>query len=222
MRRYLIIITLMTLVTLPVWGQRTMSRDALRYNQMNEQGVWSVGVSAAPVVGMRHPLGDALGGGSVTTTGVMGFGLEGGYFVADNMRLSASIFAIGDSWSRMFRASLYDGYSALSQFRFRLGGHWHIARFDVGGGLTLGSTTLQYYAADTANGGIDDLRFGSADVRDSHTTVGLFYEVGVMVSPFLRLGATWEPSVAFVGGYSHAVVAKLTIYLTFVNSVVCK
>lgn len=210
------------LAVAPAWGQRTPSRDALRYNQMNEQGVWSVGVSMEPVVGMLHPLSDALGGGNVTATGIMGFGLEGGYFVADNLRVSASVEFIGDSWSQMMRTSPHDGYSALSQFRFRIGGHWHIARFDVGGGFTIGSSTLRYVAADTANGGVNDQRFGNEDVRDGHTTLGLFYEAGAMVSPFLRLGVSWSPSIAFGGGYSHSLGARLTIYLPFVNSVVCK
>lgn len=206
----------------PASAQRTPSRDALRYNQMNEQGVWSVGVSMAPVVGMLHPLSESLGGGSVRATGIMGFGLEGGYFVADNMRVSASVEFVGNSWAQMLRTSPYDGYSALSGLRFRLGGHWHIARWDVGGGFAIGNTTLRYVAADTANGGVNDESFGTADVLDRHTTLGLFYEAGAMVSPFLRLGAFWSPSIAFGGGYSHSLGARLTIYLPFVNSVVCK
>lgn len=221
MRRYLIlIITLLTVV--PLVAQRTTSRDALRYGQMNEQGVWNVGVSMAPVVGVLHPLGDALGGGSVTSTGIMGFGIEGGYFVADNLRVSASFEMVDASWQGLMRSNPYDGYAALSQLRLRVGGHWHMARWDVGGGVTIGTTTLNYIAADTDGGGVNDDRFGSADLRDRHSTLGLFCETGVMVSPFLRLGAFWSPSIAFGGGYSHSVGAKLTIYLPFVNSVVCK
>lgn len=221
MRRYLIlIITLLTVV--PLVAQRTISRDALRYGQMNEQGVWSVGVSMAPAVTMLHPLGGALGGGNVTSTGFMGFALEGGYFVADNLRLSASLGFVGNSWLGMFRPNPYDGYTSLSQLGFRLGGHWHMARWDVGGGFAVGNTTLHYAAADTANGGVNDDRFGTKDLRDKCSTLGLFYEVGYMVSPFLKLSAFWQPSIAFGGGYSHSVGAKLTIYLPFVNSVVCK
>lgn len=221
MRRYLILLIAL-FVTAPLVAASPLSRDALRYNQMNEQGVWSVGVSMEPVVGVLHPLSDALGGGNVTSTGIMGFGIEGGYFVVDNLRVSVSLEVVDDSWAGMSRTNPYDGYAALSQLRFRLGGHWHMARWDVGGGVTIGNTTLNYTAADDANGGVDDDRFGRADLRDRHTTLGLFYEAGVMVSPFLRLGAFWSPSVAFGGGYCHSVGAKLTIYLPFVNSVVCK
>lgn len=210
------------LACVPMMGQKKSSRDALRYGQMNEQGVWSVGVRMEPVVGMLHPLSRAWGGGTISSTGFLGFGIEGGYFVADNLRLSASLGFVGDSWTTMLRLNPYDGYYSLSQLKFKLGGHWHMARWDVGGGFALGNTTLNYMAANTAEGGVDDARFGSADLRDRHTTFGLFYEVGYMISPFLKASASWEPAIAFGGGYSHSLGARITIFMPFVNSVVCK
>lgn len=221
MKRCLVLVAVL-LAAIPLVAQRTSSRDRLRYNQMNEQGVWSVGVAMEPVVGMVHPLGKPLGGGCVTSMGFVGVGVEGGYFVVDNLRLSASLGVVGDSWAGVFRAKPYDGYHTLTQFRFRIGAYWHFARWDVGGGLAVGSSTLNYWAANTENGGIDNPRFGATDLKDSHTTLGLVYEAGCMVSPFLKLGAFWQPSIAFGGGYCHSIGARLTIYLPFVNSVVCK
>lgn len=205
-----------------LWAQRRDFHDTLRYNQMNEQGVWSVGVAMSPVVGMVHPLSEKFGGGSLSANGIMGIMVEGGYFVADNLRLSVSLGYVGNAWSGQFRANPYDAYTTQSQFGVRLGGHWHIARLDVGGGLSIGNTKLNYYAADTQQAGVNNPQFGSENVEDKHTTLGLFGEVGYMISPFFRVSAFYTPSLAFGGGYSHSVGAKITIYLPFVNSVVCK
>lgn len=221
MKRYLLLILTLCAVV-PLVAQRTSWRDTQRYNQMNEQSVWSVGVGLEPVVGMLHPLSKSLGGGSVSSTGILGFEVVGGYFVYDNLRISASLGFVGNSWLGVFRPNPYDGFTSLSQLRMRFGVHWHIARWDVGGGWAVGNTTLHYEAANTEKGGINDLRFGTKDLRDRHSTLGLFYEVGYMVSPFLKLSAFWQPSIAIGSGYSHSTGAKLTIYLPFVNSVVCK
>lgn len=222
MRKYLILVVVL-LAAVPLVAQRANFRDAIRFGQMNEQGVWSVGVRMEPVVALLHPLSDALGGGKMTSAGVMGMAVEGGYFIVDNVRLSASLGFIGDTWSKMFSANPYEGYTTLSQLKFRIGAHWHLARWDVGGGVSLGNTTMNYVTAISESGGEGvEPRFGDTDLRDSHTTLGLFYEAGYMVSPFLKVGAFWEPSLAFGGGYSQAAGLRLTIYLPFVNAVVCK
>ena len=222
MRRNLLII-LCLLCVAPLWAQRKDKHDTLRYNQMNEQGVWSVGVAMEPVVGMTHPLSSELGGGSVASTGVMGFVVEAGYFVEDNLRMTLSMGYVGDSWGGgMLNWNFYDGYTTQSQFRTRIGCHYHIARWDIGSGMVLGNSVLNYVAADTANGGVNDERFGAESFTDRHTTFGAYYEVGFMVSPFLKTSAYYSPTIAFGGGYSHSVGARITICLPFVSSVVCK
>ena len=221
MKRYLIIIILLLFAAPSLWAQRKDHHDTLRYNQMNEQGVWTVGVAMEPVVGMLHPLGSELGGGTRSASGIMGFMIEGGYFVADNMRLTASLGVVSDLWGGLF-GGVYDGHAAQSQFKVRLGGHWHMARWNVGGGLLVGNTKFKYYFADTSQGGVNDPLFGDKDLEDRHTTLGLFYEVGYMISPFLKASAFYEPAIAFGGGYSHSFGARITIYLPFVSSVVCR
>lgn len=222
MKRYLFIL-LCNLVALTASAQRN-SHDRLRYDQMNEEGVWSVGVSMSPVVGMRHPLSGQYGGGVMCATGIMGFGIEGGYFIADNMRLSATLEFANNMWGNMVNlaSGLYDGYTQQSQFHFNLGAHWHMGRWDVGGALVMGNSTFEYFAADTAEGGLNDERFGTESFRDRHSVFGLSYQAGYMISPFLKVGAFWQPTLAFGAGYSHSLGAKLTIYLPFINAVVCK
>lgn len=222
MRRYLLLIATILVLQQPLWAQNRDRHDRMRYDQMNQQGVWSVGVSAEPFVSMVHPLGDALGGGSLFSSGIMGFMVEGGYFVVDNLRLSLSVGYVGDSWGNMFRWNIYDSYTELSQFKVRLGGFWHMGRLDVGTGLSVGNTTFDYFCADTTMEGVNDPHYGSEDIRDRHTTLGIFCQAGYMFSPFLKLSAFYEPSVAFGGGYSHLLGARLTIYLPFVNAVVCR
>lgn len=217
MRRYLFII-LCALAPLTLHAQRDL-HDRARYDQMNEQGVWSVGISMSPAVGMRHPLSPLYGGGVMCATGIMGFGIEGGYFIADNMRLTASLEWASNSMVNIFSL---DGYTKQSQFHLNLGGHWHIGRWDVGGGVIVGNTTFDYIAADTELGGANDDRYGNLSFRDRHTTLGLSYEAGCMISPFLRIGAYFQPAIAIGAGYSHSFGAKLTIYLPFINAVVCK
>ncbi len=218
MKRYLFIL-LCTLSTLSLSAQRD-HHDRLRYDQMNEQGVWSIGVSMSPVVGIRHPLSPSLGGGAVCTTGIMGFGIEGGYFIADNMRLSATLEWANDAWGNFL--TFYDGYTELSQFHLNLGAHWHMGRWDVGGALVMGNTTFRYFAADTENGGINIDRYGDSSLRDRHALLGISYQAGYMISPFLKVGAYYQPTIALGAGYSHTFGAKLTIYLPFINAVVCK
>ena len=169
MKRYLFIL-LCSLVALNASAQQSR-HDRLRYDQMNEQGVWSVGVSMSPAVGMRHPLSPSLGGGAVCSTGIMGFGIEGGYFIADNMRISATLEFASDAWSNFL--VLYDGYTSLSQFRFNLGAHWHMGRWDVGGALVVGNSTFKYFAANTEEGGTNIERFGDTSLRDRHAILGL-------------------------------------------------
>ena len=60
MKRYLIIIIALLFAAPSMWAQRKDHHDTLRYNQMNEQGVWTVGVAMEPVVGMLHPVSWAV------------------------------------------------------------------------------------------------------------------------------------------------------------------
>lgn len=223
MKRHLLLILLCVLCAAPVWAQRKDKHDTLRYNQMNEQGVWSVGVAMEPMVGMLHPLSQKLGGGSISSTGIMGFMVEGGYFLEDNLRMALSIGYVADDWGGgVLRWNFYDGYATQSQFKVRLGCHYHLARWDMGCGVVVGNSVLNYTAADTQNGGVNDERFGAESFADSHTTLGTYYELGFMVSPFLKTSAYYSPTIAFGGGYSHSVGARITIYLPFISSVVCK
>lgn len=222
MRRYLIIIYILLLAQ-PLLAQRKDLHDTLRYNQMNEQGVWNVGVGIEPVVGLCHPLSGHLGGGVVSTTGVLGMSIEGGYFVADNMRLSLAVGYVGNSWGSMLRGSIYDAYSELGQFKVRLGAHWHMGRWDVGGGFVWGNSTLRYYAADVTQGGSNIDAYGAISFRDRHPLFGLRYEAGYMLSPFFKVGAFYEPSFGTDGsGYIHSWGARLTIYLPFISAVTCR
>lgn len=223
MRRYLYIILCLVSLSSPLFGQRTTSRrDALRYNQMNEQGVWSVGITVTPVESITHKVSASHGGGSFHQNSILGMGIEGGYFVADNLRLSAGISFVNNSWQTAFMGGIYDAYSSLAHTNYRLGAHWHIARWDFGGGLNLTHTTLRYVAADVAEGGTNDPRFGGESFKEHSTSFGLTYEAGYMISPFLKVSALYEPSLFFGGGFTHTLSARITLYLPFVNSVVCK
>lgn len=223
MKRLYLIIILALLCVLPLRAQRKDHHDTLRYNQMNEQGVWSVGVGIEPVVGMIHPLAEQYGGGKIASTGLLGFNLEGGYFLMDNLRLSLGVGYVGDSWSNFTLLNIYDAYTTTGQFKVRLGAHWHIARWDVGVGFVLGNSTFRYYAADVAQGGSNIDAYGAYSFRDRHALLGVRYEAGYMISPFFKAGLFYEPSFGLDGsGYIHSWGARLTIYLPFVNAVVCK
>lgn len=220
MRRYLIII-ITTLLSTSAFAQHIDLNDVVRYRQMNSEGVWSVGVNIEPAVGLFHPMSSEYGGGRLTGVGVFGFGVEGGYFIVDNMSLRASLGYVSNAWGNMFSLNFYDATTTLSSFKFRLGAHWHIGRWSFGGGVTLGNTTMKYTAADLSQGGVNDERFGAESFKDRRGTFGLSYEGDYLLTPFLRAGLFYEPSLTG-GQYTHSMGVRLAIYLPFVDAVVCK
>lgn len=212
MKRYLILYILATLLTIAPISAQQNKYDRVRYDQMNEQGIWNVGFSMEPVVGMIHPTYGK-------STGILGFAVEGGYFVADNMRLSLALGFVNDMWANAFSAS--DSYysEVLSQFKVKVGGHWHMGRWDIGGRFYVGNTTYRYdynppigYLEDESN----------KSYKDRRGLMGVAYEVGYMISPFFKVGGYFEPSYVFGRGYAQAVGLRLTIYLPFINMVTCK
>lgn len=212
MRRYLILYILATLLaTAPLAAQHN-KYDRVRYDQMNEQGIWNVGFSMTPVVGMIHPTYGK-------STGILGFAVEGGYFVADNMRLSLALDFVNDLWANAFPEPGVYTSEVLSQFKVKVGGHWHMGRWDVGGRLFVGNTTYRY-DYNPPIGYVEDDNFTS--YKDRRGLIGVAYEVGYMISPFFKVGGYFEPSFVFGGGYAQAAGVRLTIYLPFINMVVCK
>lgn len=222
MKRYLIII-MATLLSGPLFAQYEDFNDAARYGQMNREGVWAIGVNIEPTVGLSHPLSWEYGGGRLSGVGIFGFGIEGSYFILDNMSLKASIGYVSNAWGNAFSLNFYDAKTTLSALKFRLGSHVHFGRWSVGGGLALGNTAMNYSTADLSQGGSNDPLFGEMSFRDRQATIGLFYEGDYMLSPFLKAGLFYEPAVTLSGGrYTHTLGARLTIYLPFVDAVVCK
>lgn len=198
-------------------------RDMARYRQMAKQGVWSVGLGIEPVVSLTHPTSGLYGGHRYNAVGTYGFTLEGSYFVIDNLRLSASLGYVANGWgSMLLLANPYDASSTLSTFRLKVGGHWHEGRWDFGGRLVWGESTLNYVAANVAEGGTNDERFGTESFRDKRKIVAVAYEAGYMLTPFLRASVFWEPSLAMGGGYAHTLGARLTIWVPFISAIACK
>lgn len=194
-------------------------RDMARYDVMNGRGVWSVGVSMMPLVSIVHPAGEALGGG-VSSLGVAGMGIEGSYFVADNLRVAAEIAFANNSFQTSYAAFAGEAYTDLSATTFALVGYYHMGRWYAGVGLCAGRTSLRYHAT-TLPEGVNIERFGDEDITQRKGSFGLQLSGGYMVSPFLKVGGYWRPSLAG-GGYAHTLGASLTIYLPFVDAVVCK
>ena len=220
-----IVTALMTLcLLLPGRGlaQSSNRHDAARYRTMSREGVWSVGLGIEPVVGLTHPISDGFAGGRYGCAGSFGVRLEGGYFVVDNMRLSATVGYVGNGWSGALRWNIHDAWCSLSQLKLSLGAHWHEGRWDFGGGLVWGRSNFAYNAANTAEGGTNDERFGAESFRDRRTLLGLSYEASYMLTPFLRVGGSYEPMVALGGGYAHSFGLRMVIYLPFTDAVVCK
>lgn len=203
-------------------AQTVNHHDAARYRTMSREGVWSVGLGIEPVVGLTHPISAGLEGERYGCVGSFGVRLEGGYFIVDNMRLSATLGYVGNGWSGALRWNIHDAWSSLSQLKLSLGAHWHEGRWDFGGGVVWGRSNFAYNAANIAEGGTNDVRFGTESFRDSRTLVGLSYEASYMLTPFLRVGGSYEPMLALGGGYAHSLALRLVIYLPFTDAVVCK
>lgn len=194
-------------------------RDASRYDEMNSRGVWSVGVGIAPLTSLVHPAGAVYGGG-VSSLGVCGVVVEGGYFVADNLRVAVE-YAYGDnSVSTLFDDMSGAPYANVSSSTFGLLGYYHLGRWYAGAGVTFGTSRLHYRASL-----VDELsdieRFGSESFTQRRPSFGFALSGGYHVSPFMKVGGYWRPSLA-KGGYAHSLGVVATIYLPFVEAVVCK
>ena len=226
-RNIMLLIVALAVATLAQAQTREeMSRhDRARYDQMNSEGVWSVGLDILPVVPISHPLLPAYGGGRHGGVGSFGFGIEGGYFVVDNMRLSAE-FDYGATSSGL-AMMLWNGLDARveqSVTNFTLGAHWHMGRWDVGGGIVWGSSKLNYTAPNVAEGGKPVEGLGLVSFTDRRKAFGLSYEGNYMLSPFMKVGAFVRPMITTSGPRAAMVHygIKATIYLPFINAVVCR
>lgn len=205
----ILVASLATALTLHAQSREEMSRhDRARYNQMNSQGVWNVGVNISPVVGISHPLST---GGRMTATGWCGMGIEVGYFVVDNMRLYAEFDWVSNGYKNMFNEG---GYDQLSATDFILGAQWHIGRLALGGGLLLGNT---HYTV--VHGIMEEPKLPT--YHDRRRGFGLDYNLSYMLSPFFKVGAYYRPHIT-QKEYAHTLGAKITIYLPFINAVVCR
>lgn len=226
MKQYLYIFMVALFATVGSMGEAQAQRkdfhDTARYNTMCRQGVWSVGLGIEPIVSLTHPTAAKYGGQRLSCLGSFGVRVEGSYFVVDNMRLSATLGFVGNSWSGAMRWNIYDAWSSLSQFKFGLGAHWHIGRWDFGGGVVWGRSTFNYNEANVAEGGANNPAYGPVGFRDRCSLVGLNYEASYMLTPFLKVGGSYEPMFARRGGYAHSLAARVTIYLPFTDAVVCK
>lgn len=223
MRRYIILMIATLLAAVAGYAQGKDFHDALRYGQMNEQGVWSVGVGIAPASTMTHTASDLYGGHRVGSTAMMGLALEGGYFVVDNLKLKLTFSWMDDSWSNIMRMASSDAWTSTSQYRVGMSTHIHLGRFDFGAGFFVGGTTLSYNAANVEGGGVNKTPFLGDSFRDHRAMGGLIYEAGVMISPFFRVAGFVEPAVTFKGGdFCSNAGLRLVIFLPFINSVVCK
>lgn len=222
--KHFILIALLLCVSLPLRAQRNADfHEVLRYEQMNLQGVWAIGLGIDPAAGLSHPVSYSHGNGRERGVGSFGFNLEASYFVIDNMSIVASFGYINNSWGNMMRLNYMDASKSLSSRRFRLGARWHMGRWAVGGGLLTGRSALTYTAADVESGGVNDEILGSESFYDSRPVVGLFYEGSYQVNPFLKASLVYEPALTKQGGrYSHTLGARITIYLPFMDAVVCR
>ena len=175
--------------------------DVARYERMNSAGVWSVGVSMEPLLWALHPVGN---GTKMGDFGLAGVAVEGGYCVADGVRVSAQLHYAGGSWAGLMAYAPAGNKESSSHLHLRLGAAVHRGRWDFGGGLLWGSS------------GVSD------EAWSRRTVVGLSYEAGYMASPFLRVGAFYAPFVASGFDYGHTAGIRLTIVLPFTDAVVCR
>lgn len=182
--------------------------EAARYNHMSSQGIWSLGLNISPVVGISHPLS---AGGRTTAAGYCGIGFEAGYFVFDNLRLYAELSWASNSYKNIFVDGGYDQLSALDTV---LGAQWYMGRWAVGGGLVIGSTRYTVVPGITSEP-------TPAAYHDRRRGLGLDYNASYLLSPFLKVGAYYRPHLSG-GRYAHTVGARVTIYLPFMDAVVCK
>ena len=214
MKRYLILYILATLLFVAPLSAQQNKYDRVRYDQMNEEGIWNVGVSMEPVVAMSHPRFDGVPN---RTIGVFGFMFEGGYFVMDNLRLSLALGFVNNEWSNFLEDPMAQ-IASQGHFKVKLGAHVHRGRWDVGARLIMGNTTYRIFAPEP----VDEWAPREEIFRDKRRLVGLSYDLGYMISPFFKVGGYFEPSFTSGGGYAQAAGVRLTIYLPFINMVTCK
>ena len=214
-----IAITLMALCVAmgSVCGQNR--RDMARYDTMNGEGVWAVGVTIIPFANLLHPAGKTYGGVQ-SATGTMGFGFEGSYFVRDGWRAAVELQYIDDGYSSTFSSLSGIAYSVQSSFIVGLMGYRHIGRWYAGAGVSFGRSSLNYHTA-TLEGEPNIDKYGDESFSQRKGSVGLVVSGGYQVSPFMKVGGFWRPSIAG-RGYAHSLGLSATIYLPFVEAVVCK
>ncbi|MBR4850530.1 MAG: hypothetical protein IKU97_00540 [Tidjanibacter sp.] len=214
-----IVITLVALCVAMGAALGQNRRDAARYDTMNGEGVWAVGVNIVPLANLVHPAGKAYGG-LQSTTGTMGFGFEGSYFVRDGWRAAVELLYTDDSYSSTFSSFSGVAYSVQSSFTMGLMAYRHIGRWYAGAGVSFGRSSLKYRAA-TLEDQPNIEKYGDESFTQRKGSVGLVVSGGYQVSPFMKVGAFWRPSIAG-GGYAHSLGLSATIYLPFVDAVVCK
>ncbi len=209
MRRYLYNICATALLTCSVFvtateavAQERDRHDVARYGRMNQAGVWSVGVHLDPVSSLVHPL---IGGGRRSCVALCGAGIEGGYVLTDGLRLSVGV-SYADSGMSVGYIPAPEG-PQVRRLTMEVGGHWHSGRWDFGGGVWWGRSR----------------HFSSAgEFLEGRGVRGLRYDVGWMLSPFMRVGAYYCPGIACGGGYAHQLGLRMTIHLSFTDAVVCR
>ncbi len=221
MRDYLKRLIATALITIAMcaamYGQSR--RDVARYNTMNAEGVWSVGVTVVPATSLVHPAGEAYGG-ALSSVGMIGVGLEGGYFVKDGWRVAVELMYADNSYSASYASLVGEAYTTQSSFTAGALCYRHFGRWYAGAGLSVGRSSLRYHTAEQE--GLPNIdRFGGESFTQRKGSFGLVVSGGYQVSPFLKVGGFWRPSVAG-GGYAHSLGVSATIYLPFVDAVVCK
>ncbi len=213
------IITLLVALLSLTTAQGQNRRDAARYNTMAAEGVWSVGVTIVPATSLVHPAGKAYGG-ALSSVGMMGLGLEGGYFIRDGWRVAAELMYADNGYSTSYASMVGEAYTTQSSFTVGALCYRHFGRWYAGAGLSVGRSSLRYRTAEQ-EGAPNIGRFGEESFAQRKGSCGLIVSGGYQVSPFLKVGGFWRPSVAG-GGYAHSLGLSATIYLPFVDAVVCK
>ncbi|MBR2424035.1 MAG: hypothetical protein IKB18_02540 [Tidjanibacter sp.] len=213
------IITLIILGATLLSAQAQGRRDAARYDTMNSEGVWSVGLSIVPIASLVHPAGD-LYGGTHTALGSLGVGVEGSYFVRDGWRAAVEMFYTDNGSASTFDKMSGAAYTTQSSFTLGALAYRHFGRWYAGAGLTFGRSSLRYRVA-TAEELPNIPLYGDTDFTQRKGSFGVAFAGGYQLSPFLKVGGYWRPSIAG-GGYAHSLGLVATIYLPFVDAVVCK
>lgn len=213
-RLFFTLVVVLTCATM--YGQSR--RDIARYDVMNSEGVWAVGATIVPLTSLVHPAGKAYGG-AMSSVGAMGFGIEGSYFVRDDWRATVELLYADNGYSTAFAKMGGESYALQSSFTVGALCYRHFGRWYAGAGVSFGRSSLKYRVATIAEAPNMD-RFGEESFTQRKGSFGLVMSGGYLVSPFMKVGAFWRPSIA--GGYAHSLGVTATIYIPFVEAVVCK